>query len=123
MREPNLFHGLFYADKHINIKRVYGGETIKKKSLVRRITDSIGKEVGIETFDSFLLQIDAMGELSVKGCQKLLVCEEDRIEMDCGSRMIGLAGKGLRVDTFSESLTRISGMINGIRIEQWEVGK
>lgn len=68
----------------------------------------------IETFESFLLQIDSSGELSVKGVKRISLCEENEVSLDCRYMSVSVRGKRLFVRLFSEEETTVSGEIENI---------
>lgn len=86
----------------------------KKNNSLRLIADSIGRDMHIETFESFLLQLNSAGELSVKGARHISLCTENEVGIDCSYMSVDIRGIGLSVKLFSEEETVISGKIDGI---------
>ncbi len=85
-----------------------------KRRTARAVADAIGKDVGIRTFDSFLLQTDACGELFIKGCKKLSVCSDTKIALLCVGRVVTVEGQDLSLRAFSPEQTLIGGRIAAI---------
>ena len=85
-----------------------------KKRTGRAFTDALGKDVGIRTFESFLLQADAGGELFIKGCKKLSVCSDTKIGLQCEGRDVTVEGQDLTLHAFSREQTLIGGRIAAI---------
>lgn len=86
----------------------------KKNNSLRLIADSIGRDMHIDTFESFLLQLNSSGELSVKGAKHISLCTENEVQIDCRYFSVDIRGTYLSVKLFSEEETVVSGKIDGI---------
>gem|GEM_PF-4323855 len=86
----------------------------KKNGSLRLLADSIGRDMLIDTFESFLLQMNSSGELSVKGAEHISLCTEKEVEIDCEYMSVDVRGDNLSVKLFSSEETVISGKIGGI---------
>ena len=74
----------------------------------------IGRDVCIDTIESFGLYMDSAGVLAVKGCRRVSVCEENRIVLHAPCGTVLITGERLRLMLFSPQETQIGGMIGSI---------
>lgn len=83
----------------------------KKRPKLRQLLDRIGKKAEIDTFASFLLQMNASGELAFKGCTSILECAENEICLSCSYGIVKMIGAQLNVPSYSSDETIVSGRI------------
>ncbi|MCH5198334.1 MAG: YabP/YqfC family sporulation protein [Oscillospiraceae bacterium] len=86
----------------------------KKSNSLRLLADSIGRDIHIESFESFLLQLNSSGDMSIKGAQHISLCSENEIGIDCSYMSVDIRGSDLSVKLFSEEETIVAGKIDGI---------
>ena len=79
--------------------------------LFRKITDKIGREMDINTFESFYISLDSEGVLSVQGCKSIRFCSENRIELIGYDRIVLIEGENMQVLLYSKPETVIKGII------------
>lgn len=86
-----------------------------KETLMMK-TEGMMRHLEMSTEQQFLMEFNDAGELSVRGCQDLSVCNPDRILMKCRKRYIDVSGENLEVSIYSSALTSVTGKINEISI-------
>ena len=81
------------------------------KHHLRIITDRIGRDAQIDTFESFLLQMNSSKELCVKGCTSVCGCTPDEIILKNRYGTMQILGADLKIPVYSEYETVISGKV------------
>ena len=77
----------------------------------RRITDRIGHEMNIDTFESFSLFMDSVGVVSIQGCKRVQYCSNQRIELIGYDRIVIIEGDNMQILLYSKPETIIKGYI------------
>ncbi len=77
----------------------------------RKITDKIGRELDINTFESFFVSLDSEGVLSVQGGKSMRFCSDNRIELIGYDRIVIIEGEDMQVLLHSKPETVIKGKI------------
>ena len=85
-----------------------------KQNRLQKLSDAIGREVCIDPIESFGLHMDSAGDLTVKGCCRISVCENGRIVLYAGRGPIDIQGTDLRLTVFSPQETQVGGNIEKI---------
>ena len=86
----------------------------KNKMRFKNVTDLIGREIQIDTIESFLLYMDSSQEVTIKGCNEVVLCEETEICLKHDTETIVIKGTELRLQIYSYNETRIGGTIRCI---------
>lgn len=81
------------------------------KNNLRNITDRIGRNAQIDTFESFLLQMNSSKELTVKGCKSVCSCTPDEIILKHRYGTMFIHGEDMKIPVYSEYETVISGKV------------
>lgn len=92
-----------------------------KQSKIRKLTDAIGRDVCIDTIESFGLHMDSAGVLTVKGCCRVSLCEDSRIVLHTERGPIGIRGAALQMLLFSPQETQVGGKIETIGFTDGEI--
>ena len=92
-----------------------------KQSKIRKLTDAIGRDVCIDTLESFGLHMDSAGVLTVKGCCRVSLCEDSRIVLHTERGPIGIRGAALQMLLFSPQETQVGGKIETIGFPDGEI--
>ena len=82
-----------------------------KKNKLRQFADRCGRKVEIDTFESFLMQMNSSGEFTFKGCTNILHCTENKICLNCSYGIVNIIGMQLNVPLYSSDETSVSGRI------------
>ena len=90
-----------------------------KKDRIRKLADQVGRDLEIEAFESFFMQMNSSGELCVRSVGSVRVCTEEEIVLVCRYMLLHIKGNGLRMLCFSERETVIAGRIAAISF-LWE---
>ncbi len=83
----------------------------KMKNKFRQFADRFGRKVEIDTFESFLMQMNSSGELTFKGCTNVMHCTENKICLNCSYGIVNIIGMQLNVPRYSSDETSVSGTI------------
>ena len=86
----------------------------RKDHRIRKLSDRIGREIYIDTFESFLLQMNSSDELTVRGKAEVRLSGSEEIMLDYPDKSIQILGERLCLLVFSESEAVISGRIEKI---------
>ena len=84
---------------------------ILKKNKLRRFRDRFGRKVEIDTFESFLMQMNSSGELTFKGCTDIMEFTQSDITLNCSYGIVNIIGLQLMVPKYSSDETTVSGKI------------
>ena len=89
----------------------------REKRKLRSLADRLGRDAQIETFESFLLQMNAAGEIGVQGCVSVLQCDEDTVVLLCERFVLSVSGKNLSLAYLAGRDAGVSGRVETIRVE------
>lgn len=81
---------------------------------IRDLTDKIGRDLEIDTFESFSVHMNAGGELRVKSAASVHVCTDAEIVLVCRDRIVQIKGCELRLLYFAPEETVVAGRIEHI---------
>ncbi len=87
---------------------------------VIRWKDEIDRQSMLLAFQSFSLQIDACGELTLTGCVKLAVCGEKHVGVICRGRTVDLYGEELAVKASEGGRVIVGGRILSVQFGSTE---
>lgn len=90
----------------------------KRRNAINLLKSRIGRDVLLPVMDSFLLEMADDGVLTVKGCNKVLTCRDDNVALMTDLFTLTVRGKGLLIETFSETLTSVKGVIESITFDR-----
>lgn len=88
-----------------------------KKSISNKVTAklvNILRNTDMDVYDKFMLEMNAIGILTVKGCKEISEFNDERIIVLCEDKYINIEGNNLRLSRYSSSLTEITGKIRSI---------
>ena len=89
----------------------------QEKQKLRSRADRLGRYVQIDTFESFLLQMNAAGEIAVQGCVSVLQCDEDTVVLLCERFVLSVNGKNLSLAYLAGRDAGVSGHVEKITVE------
>lgn len=85
---------------------------------ITRAKDTLGKDAGLQAFESFWLLLEADGTLRLHGCDNIAVCSESNIAATCKNGLVSVSGAGLMMREFNRKEIEISGIIDSIVFQE-----
>ncbi|MBR2410555.1 MAG: YabP/YqfC family sporulation protein [Clostridia bacterium] len=87
----------------------------------KRLSDSVKngyvkfmKNAELDTDDSFLMELNSSGILTVRGSKDIIAFDENRIILQCKDFFLDIKGKDLSILSFSKNSTAVSGKTESI---------
>ena len=91
---------------------------MKKNDRIMMLTDKLGRELEINTFESFFLSLNSVNELYIKGCGTIISCSENELYLKGTCRKIHISGTNLMILAYTESELLIKGNFRSISFEK-----
>ena len=84
---------------------------MRKKHRLRALGDRIGRAADIDTFESFVLRMNAADELTIRGNARVRLKKKEEIALDYPDKSVEVFGKDLRLLVFSDTEAVIAGTV------------
>ncbi len=91
---------------------------MKKNDRIMMLTDKLGRELEINTFESFFLSLNSVNELYIKGCGTIISCSEKELYLKGTGREIHIMGTNLMIQAYTESELLIKGKVRSISFDK-----